>query len=92
MSDRDARSLLDFIVQNRLATLEEKQAEFSARAIDPGDQPTIMAAHEVQTEAEAAQRHVPGLRRRAARWRQRAGAAPSCLTTPTRSKTRWPTR
>ena len=80
MSDRDARSLLEFIIQNRLATLEEKQAEFSARALDPGDQPAIMAAHEVQTEEDAAGRLFPafvaGLRALGA---QRAAGGPLAL-------------
>src|SRR5690349_15928674 len=59
MAEHDARRLLDFIVHNRLATLEEKQAEFATRAIDPDAQPEVMSSHEVQTEAEAAQRLFP---------------------------------
>src|SRR5689334_19203052 len=78
MAEHDARRLLDFIVHNRLATLEEKQAEFATRAIDPDDQPDVMSSHEVQTEAEAAQRMFPaflaGLRAGA-----QAGNAPLVL-------------
>jgi hypothetical protein len=78
MAEHDARKLLDFIVHSRLATLEEKQAEFAARAIDPDDQPEVMSSHEVQTEAEAAQRMFPafwaGLKAA-----QQAGNAPLVL-------------
>src|SRR5690348_8901166 len=59
MPESDAHRLLDFIVHNRLATLEEKQAEFTTRAIDADDQPQVQAAHDVQTEAEAASRLFP---------------------------------
>src|SRR5689334_22887860 len=59
MADSAAHALLNFIIHNRLATMEEKQAEFAARAIDPGQQPTEMANHNVQTEEEAAGRLFP---------------------------------
>ncbi|HMA37446.1 MAG TPA: hypothetical protein VKY74_23535 [Chloroflexia bacterium] len=59
MPERDARRLLEFIIRTRLATLEQKQAEFASRALDPGDQPAIMAGHDLQTEAEAADRLFP---------------------------------
>lgn len=59
MSDAAARTLLNFIIHSRLATMEEKQAEFAARALDPDDQPAAMASHNVQTEQEAAERLFP---------------------------------
>ncbi len=70
MAEHDARKLLDFIIHGQPASLEEKQAEYAPRAGDPADPPEIMAGHEVQTEAEAAQRLFPafaaGLRAAAA--------------------------
>src|SRR5690242_11233744 len=78
MAEHDARKLLDYIVHNHLASLEEKQAEYATRAIDPDDQPDVMSTHEVQTEAEAAQRLFPafvaGLRAA-----QQTGTAPLVL-------------
>ncbi len=59
MPDAAARTLLNFIIHSRLATMEEKQAEFAARALDPDDQPAAMASHNVQTEEEAAARMFP---------------------------------
>jgi hypothetical protein len=60
MANNAAHTLLNFIIHNRLATMEEKQSEFASRAIDPGEQVAEMTSHNVQTEEEAAGRLVPG--------------------------------
>ncbi|HUS15985.1 MAG TPA: hypothetical protein VM536_13345 [Chloroflexia bacterium] len=81
MAEGEARKFLEFILHSRVATMEEKKAEFAARAVDPGDQPAIMAAHEVQTEEEAADRQFPAFHAalRALGGTRRDGAPPLVL-------------
>lgn len=78
MAEADARKLLDFIITNPIATLEEKKAEFSSHAVDRDDQSATMAGHEVQTETDAAVRLFPafyaGLRHAGAAGGPQAGA------------------
>ncbi|MGI8587246.1 MAG: hypothetical protein ACR2M0_06095 [Chloroflexia bacterium] len=59
MPDNEARKLLEFIINTRIASLEEKQAEFTARALDDDDRNAVMTSHNVETESEAADRLFP---------------------------------
>ena len=56
MPEGATHKLLNFIISSRLSTLEEKQAEFATRAIDPGNQPEVMSTHDVEVEEDAARR------------------------------------